>query len=46
MTALALAAIRQTERISDFGVVAMFSVMGLTLSLAAAHFGVALGTLG
>ena len=46
MTVIAQAAIRQTERISDFGTVAVFSLAGLTLSLAVAHFGIALGTLG
>jgi hypothetical protein len=44
MTALAQAAIRQTERFSDFGMIAIFSLAGLTLSLAVAHFGIALGT--
>ena len=46
MTALAQAAIRQTERISDFGAVAISSQVGLTLSLAVAHLGIALGTPG
>ena len=46
MTALAQAAIRQTARVSDFGVVAVFSLIGLTLSLAVAHFGIPLGALG
>jgi hypothetical protein len=46
MTALAQAAIRQTERLSDFGTVAVFSLAGLTLSLGVAHFGIALGALG
>jgi len=46
MTAIAQATIRQAERISDFGTVAVFSLAGLTLSLAVAHFGTALGTLG
>jgi hypothetical protein len=46
MTALAQAAIRQAERVSDFGMVALFSLLGLTLSLAVAHFGISLGTLG
>jgi hypothetical protein len=46
MTALAQAAIRQTARVSDFGAVAVFSLLGLTLSLAVAHFGIALGTMG
>ena len=46
MTVITQAAIRQAERISDFGTVAVFSLAGLTLSLAVAHFGTALGTLG
>ncbi len=46
MTALAQAAIRQTGRVSDFAAVAVFGLVGLTLSLALAHFGIALGTLG
>ena len=46
MTALALAAIRQAERVSDFGMVAIFSLVGLTLSLAVAHFGIALNAFG
>lgn len=43
MTALAQAAIRRAERVSDFGIVAIFSLVGLTLSLAVAHFGITLG---
>ena len=46
MTALAQAAIRQTARVSDFGAVAVFSLLGLTLSLAVAHFGIAVSMLG
>jgi hypothetical protein len=45
MTAFALAAIRQTERISDFGATALFSLVGLTLSLGFAHFGIPFVTL-
>lgn len=41
MTALVQAAAPfvRTNGVSDFGVVAIFSLVGLTLSLFAAHFG-------
>jgi hypothetical protein len=32
-------AIRQVERVSDFGVVALFSLIGIVLSLVVAHWG-------
>jgi hypothetical protein len=46
MTALVQAAIRQTERVSDFSVVALFSLVGIVLSLVIAHFGFDITTLG
>ena len=46
MTALPQAAIRQAERVSDLGIVVMFSLAGLTFSLALAHFGITLGAFG
>ena len=40
MTALVqAAAVVTAKRASDFSIVAIFSLVGLTLSLAAAHFG-------
>ena len=41
MTALAQAAValRANQQTSDLGVVALFSLIGLTLSLVAAHLG-------
>lgn len=45
-TLIQAAAIRQTERMSDFGVVAVFSLVGVVLSLAVAHWGLDLALLG
>jgi hypothetical protein len=41
MTALIQAAtVLRTRQVSDFGSVAIFSLVGLTLSLLTAHFGI------
>jgi len=37
MTALVVTAKRQTERVSDFGVMTIFNVIAFTLSLGVAH---------
>ena len=39
-------AIRQTERVSDFGAVAVFSLIGIVLSLVVAHWGLDPSVLG
>jgi hypothetical protein len=39
-------AARQTERTSDLSVVTIFSLVGVVLSLAAAHWGLDLGLIG
>lgn len=46
MTTLVLAATRQTPRVSGFAEVALFSGLGLVVSLVLALFGVNLGTPG
>jgi hypothetical protein len=46
MTTLALAAAHQVPRVSGFVEVALFSGVGLLLSLALVHFGINLGTPG
>jgi hypothetical protein len=46
MTALVLATARQLPKDSDFTVVALFSVVGLALSLVLLHFDINPGDLG
>jgi hypothetical protein len=46
MSTLVLAAAHQTSRASSFAEVALFSGLGLVLSLVLVHFGIDLGTLG
>jgi hypothetical protein len=40
-----IAAARQTKRLSDFGVVLAFSLVGIVLTLIAAHFGADVGSI-